>query len=276
MVKFIDKILDNSILSTIGFLVLDILIISLFSNIFQYLFKFIIPSLGTNLSSSISSIISAIIFLLIYKWYMRDKLQNLISTKNFKFALLLLIPTFIFIIANLVSNYLNGNFAFDVIVIILGLAPGISEEVVFRGFIISNLMRIRKNKNLSIYWIVCLSAIPFGLVHLVNIAVGANVSYTIVQTFFAICLGFLFAGVYLRTGNLIVPIIIHSLIDMSGLCSSEFLSSDVTGLVSQAPVAYDFIFLFVMSIIMLGLGLYYVRKEKWADIDKEWDDIVIE
>ena len=61
-----------------------------------------------------------------------------------------------------------------------------------------------------------------------------------------------------------------------GLCSSEFLSSDVTGLVSQAPVAYDFIFLFVMSIIMLGLGLYYVRKEKWADIDKEWDDIVIE
>ena len=275
MGKYIDKILDSPIGSTIGFIALDYIVIATFIFILQKILEFILPSVA-NLPSSVATIVVSIIFLVIYIRYMRDRLQNLISTKNFKLALILVIPSLVIIIGNLVSNYIDGHFVFNYLVVISGLAPGITEEVVFRGFIVSNLMRIRKNKNLSIYLIVVLSAVPFGLLHLANIVMGADIPYSIVQAFFAICIGILFVAVYLRTGNLIVPIIIHSLIDMSGLCSSEFLSSDVTGLVSQAPVAYDFIFLFVMSIIMLGLGLYYVRKEKWADIDKEWDDIVIE
>ena len=276
MVKFIDKILDRPIVSTVGFLVLDLVVISIFVNIFKSIFDFLIPSFGSNLISSLSSIIVALIFLVIYKWYMRDKLQNLLSLKNFKFALILLIPSLIFIIGNLVSNYIDGNFTFNALIIVLGLGPGISEEIVFRGFILSNLMRIRKNKNLSIYWIACLSAIPFGFVHLFNIAVGANVNYSLAQMFFTICLGFLFAGVYLRTGNLIVPIISHSLIDITGLCNVESLNSSIAGLISQAPGFYDYVFMISGSLIALAFGLYYIRKEKWADIDKSWEDIVIE
>ena len=276
MVKFIDKILDRPIVSTVGFLVLDIVVMGIFINIFKSIFDFLIPSFGSNLISSLSSIIVALIFLFIYKWYMRDKLQNLLSLKNFKFALILLIPSLIFIIGNLVSNYIDGNFTFNALIIVLGLGPGISEEIVFRGFILSNLMRIRKNRNLSIYWIACLSAIPFGFVHLFNIAVGANVNYSLAQMFFTICLGFLFAGVYLRTGNLIVPIISHSLIDITGLCNVESLNSSIAGLISQAPGFYDYVFMISGSLIALAFGLYYIRKEKWADIDKSWEDIVIE
>ena len=276
MVKFIDKILDKPITSTIAFILFDFIIISFFSGIFDGILRVIIPSLGNAGIDGIATIVVAIFFFLIYRWYMRDKLQNLISTKNLKLALILLIPTLILVIGNFISNYIEGNFVFNIIVIIAGFGPGILEEVVFRGFIISNLMRLRKNKNLSIYLIVALSAIPFGLIHIVNIVVGANVSYSILQSFFAICLGIILAAVYLRTGNLIGSIIIHSLIDIAGLANSDLFSTKIAGLISQAPSSFEYIFTISISIFLLILGLYYIRKEKWDDIDKVWEDIVIE
>ena len=276
MGKYIDKILDRPIVSTVAFLALDFIIMAFFILIFEKIFKFIVPSLGDVVINSITTIIVAIVFLLIYMRYMRDKLQNLISTKNLKFALILIIPSVITLIFNLVSNVVEGHLVFNYIVIIAGIAPGFIEELVFRGFIISNLMRLRKNKNLSIYLIVALSAIPFGLIHIVNIVVGANVSYSILQSFFAICLGIILAAVYLRTGNLIGSIIIHSLIDIAGLANSDLFSTKIAGLISQAPSSFEYIFTISISIFLLILGLYYIRKEKWDDIDKVWEDIVIE
>lgn len=275
MGKYIDKILDSPIGSTIGFIALDYLVIATFIFILQKILEFILPSVA-NLPSSVATIVVSIIFLVIYIRYMRGRLQNLISTKNFKLALILVIPSLVIIIGNLLSNYIDGHFVFNYLVVISGLAPGITEEVVFRGFIVSNLMRIRKNKNLSIYLIVVLSAVPFGLLHLANIVMGADIHYSIVQSFFAICIGILFVAVYLRTGNLIVPIIAHAITDMAGLANSQFIGSKVVGLIAQTPSLNDYIFILVGSIILLVCGLYYIRKEKWDDIDKAWDDIVIE
>ena len=276
MGKYIDKILDRPIVSTVAFLALDFIIMAFFILIFEKIFKFIVPSLGDVVINSITTIIVAIVFLLIYMRYMRDKLQNLISTKNLKFALILIIPSVITLIFNLVSNVVEGHLVFNYIVIIAGIAPGLIEEVVFRGFIISNLMRIRKSKKISIYLIVLLSAIPFGLFHLINIMSGADVSYSIVQAFFTVCLGVFFAGVYLRSGNLIAPIIAHTLMDITGLTDPTLIGSKVAAVVSQTPSSLEFILIILLSLIILAFGLYYIRKEKWDDIDKTWDEFIIE
>lgn len=276
MGKYIDKILDRPIISTIAFIALDFIIMALFIVFFEEILKFIIPSISNVVINSLVTIIVTIIFLLIYRRYMRDKLQNFISTKNLKFALILLIPSVIILIYNILNNVIMGNFEFNYIVIIVGIAPGFIEELVFRGFIISNLMRIRKSKKVNIYLIVALSALPFGLFHLLNIMSGANVSYSIAQAFFTICLGVFFAAIYLRTGNLIGTIIAHALMDITALTDSNLIGSNIAGVVSQVPTISEIVIIFVVSIFVLALGLYYIRKDKWDDIDKTWDEIVIE
>lgn len=275
MGKYIDKILDSPIGSTIGFIALDYIVIATFISILKEILGFFLPSV-TNLPSSVATIVVSIVFLLIYVRYMRGRLQNLISAMNFKLALILVIPSLVIIINNLVANYIEGQLVFNYLVVISGLAPGITEEIIFRGLIVSNLMRIRKNNNLSIYLIVVLSAVPFGLLHLANIGMGADIPYSIAQSFFAICIGILYTAVYLRTGNLIVPIISHAITDMAGLANSQYMGSKVVGLIAQTPSLNDYIFIMVGSIILLVSGLYYIRKYKWDDIDKVWDDIVIE
>lgn len=276
MGKYIDKILNKPVVSTIAFIGLDFIIMSMFISIFEKIIEFIIPSTTDVVIHSIATIIVTIIFLLIYIRYMRNKLKNLISTKNLKFALILIIPSFITVFFNLVSNVIDGNFAFNFVVIIVGIAIPFMEEVVFRGFIVSNLMRIRKSKKINIYLIVTLSALPFGLLHLVNIMAGANLSYTILQALCTLCLGVLYAGVYLRTGNLIVPIIAHGIMDISGLTNSNLIGTKTAAIVSQTPSSIESIGMIIISIIVLAFGLYYVRKDKWEDIDKTWDDFIIE
>ena len=276
MGKYIDKILDRPIISTIAFIALDFIIMAVFIVLFEKILKFIIPSISNVVINSLATIIVTIIFLFIYRRYMRDKLQNFISTKNLKFAFILLIPSVIILIYNILNNVIVGNFEFNYIVIIAGIAPGFIEELVFRGFIISNLMRIRKSKKVNIYLIVALSALPFGLFHLLNIISGANVSYSIAQAFFTICLGVFFAAIYLRTGNLIGTIIVHVLMDITALTDSNLIGPNIAGVVSQVPTLFEIVIIFVISIFVLALGLYYIRKNKWKDIDKTWDEIVIE
>ena len=64
--------------------------------------------------------------------------------------------------------------------------------------------------------------------------------------------------------------------DLKMIANSDLFSTKIAGLISQAPSSFEYIFTISISIFLLILGLYYIRKEKWDDIDKAWDDIVIE
>ena len=91
-----------------------------------------------------------------------------------------------------------------------------------------------------------------------------------------VCLGVFFAGVYLRSGNLIAPIIAHALMDITGLTNPTLIGPKVAAVVSQTPSSLEFILIILLSIIILAFGLYYIRKEKWDDIDKTWEEFIIE
>ena len=69
--------------------------------------------------------------------------------------------------------------------IVHGVGPGVSEEIFCRGFVVSNLMRIWKDKPKKFTRCMLVSGIAFGLLHAVNaIATGdifaalVPVSYT--------------------------------------------------------------------------------------------------
>lgn len=89
------------------------------------------------------------------------------------------------------------------------LLVGVAEEIIFRGFLFNGM---RRTGSLTVAVVV--SAITFGMGHIVNLLTGHATMETLVQVLFAIAWGFLFTFAYLKSGSLLPCIAIHGLIDV--------------------------------------------------------------
>ena len=89
------------------------------------------------------------------------------------------------------------------------LLVGVVEEIIFRGFLFNSM-----KKTGSLTAAVIVSAITFGMGHIVNLLTGHATGETLVQIIFAVAWGFLFTFAYLKGGSLLPCIAIHSLIDV--------------------------------------------------------------
>ena len=83
------------------------------------------------------------------------------------------------------------------------ITAGICEEVVYRGFLLHYLHAVPFHLNLT--WALVVSSLIFGIGHLYQGIVGA------VQT---VVVGFVLGVIFLMTGNLLLPIVLHALIDL--------------------------------------------------------------
>ena len=92
------------------------------------------------------------------------------------------------------------------------LRPAIWEEVAFRGVIMTLLLR-KYSPNIAIL----LDGVAFGLMHIINALLGANLLISIVQTIYAMIMGFFFAYLYLKTKSLLPCILAHYIIDSIGM-----------------------------------------------------------
>lgn len=122
----------------------------------------------------------------------------------------------------LIFSILAGEYIFDLNIIfgwsesnnlgiflfICSLTPGIWEEVAFRGVILTLLLKKYSEKKAII-----IDGVLFGCAHLFNIIRGQDILSTIIQMFYATCIGFSFAYMYIKTESLIPCIIAHYLID---------------------------------------------------------------
>ena len=86
---------------------------------------------------------------------------------------------------------------------------GVAEEIIFRGLLFNGMKRTG-----SLTAAVIVSAITFGMGHIVNLLTGHATGETLVQIVFAVAWGFLFTFAYLKGGSLLPCIAIHSLIDV--------------------------------------------------------------
>ncbi len=85
---------------------------------------------------------------------------------------------------------------------------GFVEEMIFRGF----LFRAMLSKDQTIVAIT-VSALTFGIGHIINLFTGQASFETVIQIIFAISWGFIFTMVCYKSGSIIPCIIAHSLID---------------------------------------------------------------
>lgn len=118
------------------------------------------------------------------------------------------------------------------------LLVGFIEEMTFRGFLFRALLK-KDPPPVAI----TISAVTFGIGHIVNLLAGQGGLESLIQVFFAIAWGFLFTFVFYQSGSLWVCIIVHGLVDVfAKFAASERNSGYVyvaaTILVSIAYCAY--------------------------------------
>ena len=125
-------------------------------------------------------------------------------------ALLWLLPMWVLSTGNLWGGVgLQYDGITTVMAVLSFLLVGVAEEIVFRGFLFNGM---KKSGSLTVAIIV--SAVTFGMGHIVNLLTGHATMETLVQMIFAVAWGFLFTFAYLKGGSLLPCIAIHSLIDV--------------------------------------------------------------
>ena len=87
------------------------------------------------------------------------------------------------------------------------LNVGFLEEVIFRGFLFKMMEKDNVNRAIII------SAITFGIGHIVNLLNGSNLIPTLMQISYAISIGYLFVIIFYKSKSLIPCIITHCLVN---------------------------------------------------------------
>ena len=152
------------------------------------------------------------------------------------------IPMWIIVTGNLWGGVSPAHKGTAQLFAVLSMAlVGYVEELIFRGFLFKAL--IPKN---GITTAVIISAVTFGMGHIVNLLTGQGNLETIVQIIFAVSLGFLFTMVFHKSGSLLPCIAAHSLIDVFSKFSVD------------SPTA-DWIYVIATIILAIAYSAYLCR-----------------
>ena len=92
---------------------------------------------------------------------------------------------------------------------------GFIEEIIFRGF----LFRMMEKANVKSAIIV--SAITFGVGHIINLLNGAELIPTLIQVCYATSIGFLFVIIFYKSKSLIPCIITHCIVNSLSIFNIE-------------------------------------------------------
>lgn len=95
------------------------------------------------------------------------------------------------------------------------LCVGFLEELIFRGFLYKALCREGETKAAII------SALTFGIGHIVNLLNGAAFVPTLLQIVYAVAIGFLFIVLFRHSGSLVPCILTHGVLNALSVFSLE-------------------------------------------------------
>ena len=141
----------------------------------------------------------------------------------------------------------NKNFKEGLVYFLAMIATGITEELLFRGF----LFRAMSRRNLRAA--VILVSVLFGAGHLVNFLNGSGMTplENICQVFYAVAVGFLFVAVLIRSGSLIPCMIAHAAFNALSVFANDPMQEKY-----QIPIALS------LCVISLAAGAYYLREAR--------------
>ena len=258
----------HTVLGTALLIILSYIVISFPPSIVISVFCVVTGSMDKVNDALMFGIIPmSLITLLIYWLWFRPEFRGVLF-RGFARTLRLCPVILLFWLLVCLPDFLNGRFpqTFNLTVFSIALSAGFSEEVAFRGLPLSYLKRqLRSEKQIPL--IVIVTGAVFGLFHIFNILVGASVSASIVQSISAVSIGIFLGAVFMRGGNLLVPILLHSLHDVLMLSFSE--ADEVSAVLSEEATSGD-ILIAAVSIALAAFGFFLIRKSKRGEICQMW------
>ena len=96
------------------------------------------------------------------------------------------------------------------------LAIGLFEELAFRGTIFLLFAEKRHTTRKGLFLSLILTSAVFGVVHLVNLFMGAGVGSVILQVGYSFLIGAMCSVVLLKTHNIWLCVLLHAIYDFSG------------------------------------------------------------
>ena len=150
----------------------------------------------------------------------------------------------------------------------VALMAGTTEEIIFRAVPGSFGMREAKEEK-DIIKVVIVTSVLFGLVHATNILEGAAVSSTLVQVVSAFGTGTLLCAVYLRSGNILPPMMIHFLYDVYALMNADSVTQ--SGVMEAGLTTKDLITNIILFVIEVSMACYLLRKSVRPDVMTVWE-----
>lgn len=145
----------------------------------------------------------------------RTAYYGLTNVKDIK-RYLYFIPLIIIATANLWNGINVNNSPSDIIFHILTMINiGFIEEIIFRGFLFK--MMEKQSVKLAIH----VSAITFGIGHILNLLNGADLILTLLQICYAISIGYLFVIIFYKSKSLIPCILTHCITNSLSILSVE-------------------------------------------------------
>lgn len=167
-------------------------------------------------------IITAVLFF--KRWISEAGLDTGKQTKPGFFSLsiltllLMALPNLVFIFIAPASIAAEYGSALIFAIISMSLV-GYLEEVIFRGMLFDS---IEKD---SLKQAVIITSLTFGIGHLSNLFTGQNLSDTLLQIAYAVCVGYAFVVARIASGNIWMCVIVHALIDVLSLFISPEIGS---------------------------------------------------
>lgn len=215
-------------------------------------------------------LVVAIVFMLLYKLCFRKSLKSIASfsfLSDRKVVLSVILFEVVDVIVTVVGCVRCGFAAPTMVGLIQSLMAGFGEELSYRLLPISIMMRTYKDKNKYLPALIFTSVI-FGVYHMTNILSGASLEASVLQTISAAVAGLFFAALYVRTGSIVLPVIIHALHDLF----SSVIASQAALVLNFTPSAMDYVEVGTTAIIQILLTIWLLKGHK-EDIIKKWQEM---
>jgi len=187
-------------------------------------------------------------------WHIRI---SFFSTNSFFRQLLLSLPAIVLLLVTKLNNWLNisiSKVTFGILLTVIMIA--MAEEVIFRGLLIPLGMVCTGGRP---FLTIMLSSLMFGLIHLVNLA-HTSVNMVLLQIVLVFASGMLWGGIYLRTHNLLITIILHFLDDFPDLVVNTNNTSITTFSSSQVQLMY----LVVIGLALLTCLIVFLQVHRFS------------
>lgn len=169
----------------------------------------------TDYRTAVTNTLFSVVLLVLIITLNRVDYYGLTRVTNLR-KYLYFLPLLVIASANLWDGIgINGTVGEVSFHILTMLNVGFIEEILFRGI----LFKMMEKRNLK--RAIAVSAITFGIGHIVNLLNGAELIPTLVQICYAVALGYLFVIIFYRSKSLIPCILTHAAINALSIFGGE-------------------------------------------------------